>query len=59
MNSKLCGGKFYKALFNLIRKNLFQIDDMVSGLVVAQLLFLQSENSKKPVHIYINSPGKN
>lgn len=33
------------------------IDDFVSGLVVAQLLFLQSESNKKPVHMYINSPG--
>ncbi|XP_035225187.1 ATP-dependent Clp protease proteolytic subunit-like [Stegodyphus dumicola] len=31
-------------------------DDMAS-LVVAQLLFLQSESSKKPIHMYINSPG--
>ena len=30
---------------------------MYSSLVVAQLLFLQSEDSKKPIHIYINSPG--
>ncbi|XP_054278402.1 ATP-dependent Clp protease proteolytic subunit, mitochondrial [Macrosteles quadrilineatus] len=33
------------------------IDDSLSSLVVAQLLFLQSESSKKPVHMYINSPG--
>lgn len=26
-------------------------------MVVAQLLFLQSESSKKPIHLYINSPG--
>ena len=25
---------------------------------MAQLLFLQSESNKKPIHIYINSPGK-
>lgn len=31
-------------------------DDMAS-LVVAQLLFLQSESDKKPIHMYINSPG--
>jgi len=30
----------------------------MSSLVVAQLLFLQSESSKKPVHMYINSPGE-
>lgn len=34
-----------------------QIHDELSSVVVAQLLFLQSENSKKPVHMYINSPG--
>lgn len=33
------------------------ITDDVSSLVVAQLLFLQSESSKKPIHMYINSPG--
>lgn len=33
------------------------ITDDLSSLVVAQLLFLQSESSKKPVHMYINSPG--
>ena len=33
------------------------VDDMISSLVVAQLLFLQSESSKKPIHMYINSPG--
>ncbi|KAI3639372.1 hypothetical protein MIR68_002902 [Amoeboaphelidium protococcarum] len=34
-----------------------QIDDSVSALVVAQLLFLEAEDSSKPVSIYINSPG--
>ena len=34
-----------------------QIHDELSSVVIAQLLFLQSENSKKPVHMYINSPG--
>ncbi|GFY52163.1 ATP-dependent Clp protease proteolytic subunit, mitochondrial [Trichonephila inaurata madagascariensis] len=33
------------------------ISDDMSSLVVAQLLFLQSESSKKPIHMYINSPG--
>jgi ATP-dependent Clp protease protease subunit len=33
------------------------VDDMLASVVVAQLLFLQSESSKKPIHIYINSPG--
>ncbi|PAV57287.1 hypothetical protein WR25_25664 [Diploscapter pachys] len=33
------------------------IDDHVASAVVAQLLFLQSESGKKPIHMYINSPG--
>jgi ATP-dependent Clp protease protease subunit len=33
------------------------IDDQVANLVVAQLLFLESENADKDVHLYINSPG--
>lgn len=33
------------------------INDDVASLIVAQLLFLQSESNKKPIHMYINSPG--
>ena len=33
------------------------IDDNVANLVVAQLLFLESENPDKDIHLYINSPG--
>lgn len=33
------------------------IDDNVANLIVAQLLFLQSEDPKKDIHVYINSPG--
>jgi len=33
------------------------VDDHVANLVVAQLLFLESENPDKDVHFYINSPG--
>ena len=33
------------------------IDDHVANLVVAQLLFLESENPEKDIHLYINSPG--
>ncbi len=34
-----------------------EIDDFVANIVVAQLLFLQMEDSEKDVHIYVNSPG--
>ena len=33
------------------------IEDYVANLVVAQLLYLESENPDKDVHLYINSPG--
>jgi ATP-dependent Clp protease protease subunit len=33
------------------------VDDMVSNLIIAQLLFLQMTDPKKDVHLYINSPG--
>ena len=33
------------------------IDDFMANVVVAQLLFLESENPDKDVHLYINSPG--
>lgn len=33
------------------------IDDYMANLVVAQLLFLESENPDKDIHVYINSPG--
>ncbi|MBE6399241.1 MAG: ATP-dependent Clp endopeptidase proteolytic subunit ClpP [Lentisphaerae bacterium] len=33
------------------------IDDQVAGLIVAQLLFLQAEDPKKDIDLYINSPG--
>ncbi|MBA0446997.1 ATP-dependent Clp protease proteolytic subunit [Stenotrophomonas maltophilia] len=34
-----------------------EVDEAVSALVCAQLLFLESENPEKPIHLYINSPG--
>ena len=34
-----------------------EIDDNVANLVIAQMLFLESEDPDKDIHIYINSPG--
>ena len=34
-----------------------QIEDHMANLIVAQLLFLESENPEKDIHLYINSPG--
>jgi len=33
------------------------VDDMISNIVIAQLLFLQMADPKKDIHLYINSPG--
>lgn len=33
------------------------VDDHVANVIVAQLLFLESENPDKDIHLYINSPG--
>ena len=34
-----------------------EVNEAVSALVCAQLLFLEAENPDKPIHLYINSPG--
>jgi len=34
-----------------------QVDDQISNALVAQMLFLQADDPKKDIHMYINSPG--
>lgn len=34
-----------------------QIDDAVANIIIAQMLFLESEDSKKDIRLYVNSPG--
>jgi ATP-dependent Clp protease protease subunit len=34
-----------------------QIDDVLANTIIAQLLFLQTEDSEKDIHLYVNSPG--
>ena len=34
-----------------------EVNDNVSAVVCAQLLFLEAEDPKKPINLYINSPG--
>lgn len=34
-----------------------QVDDNIANLIIAQLLFLESEDSEKDIYLYINSPG--
>ena len=55
------GERAYDIYSRLLKENIIflggPIDDHVANLVIAQLLFLQSEDPKKEVNIYINSPG--
>lgn len=55
------GERAYDIYSRLLRERIVcvmgPIDDSVASLVIAQLLFLQSESNKKPIHMYINSPG--
>lgn len=55
------GERAYDIYSRLLRENIIflggPIDDHVANLVIAQLLFLQSEDPKKDISIYINSPG--
>ncbi len=55
------GERAYDIFSRLLRDNIIfldgPIDDHVANLVIAQMLFLQSEDSKKDIHFYINSPG--
>ena len=43
----------YSEQYNLLGG---EIDDYVANIVIAQLLFLQSEDPKKDVSLYVNSP---
>lgn len=55
------GERAYDIYSRLLRERIIflggPIDDHVANLVIAQLLFLQNEDSKKDISIYINSPG--
>ncbi len=55
------GERAYDIYSRLLKDNIIflsgPIDDHVANIVIAQLLFLQSEDSKKDISLYINSPG--
>ena len=55
------GERAYDIYSRLLKDNIVflggAIDDHVANLVIAQLLFLQSEDPKKEIYLYINSPG--
>jgi len=55
------GERSYDLYSRLLRERIIflgtPIDDTVANLVCAQLLFLESEDPDKDIHLYINSPG--
>jgi len=55
------GERAYDIYSRLLRERILfigsPIDDNVASLVIAQLLFLESEDPEKDINIYINSPG--
>ncbi len=55
------GERAYDIYSRLLRENIIflggPIDSNTASIVIAQMLFLQSENSKKDIQLYINSPG--
>jgi ATP-dependent Clp protease protease subunit len=55
------GERAYDIYSRLLKENIIflggPIDDDVANIIIAQLLFLQSEDPKKDIKLYINSPG--
>ena len=55
------GERYYDLFSRLLRDRIVFIDgeitDAMADVIVAQLLFLESENSEKDISVYINSPG--
>src|ERR1051326_7078819 len=55
------GERAYDIYSRLLRDNIIfigtPIDDTVANLVIAQMLFLESEDPEKDIYLYINSPG--
>lgn len=55
------GERAYDIYSRLLKENIIflggAIDDDTANIIIAQLLFLQSEDPKKDIRLYINSPG--
>ena len=55
------GERAYDIYSRLLKENIIflggQIDDNMANIVIAQLLFLEAENPKKDITLYVNSPG--
>lgn len=55
------GERSYDIYSRLLKERIIflgsEVDDVISNLIVAQLLFLESEDPEKDIFLYINSPG--
>lgn len=55
------GERAYDIFSRLLKERIVflgsQVNDDVANLIIAQLLFLESEDPEKEIHLYINSPG--
>src|SRR6266705_1895398 len=55
------GERAYDIFSRLLKERIIflgtPIDDNIASLVIAQMLFLESEDPDKDIHLYINSPG--
>src|SRR6266581_2413777 len=55
------GERAYDIYSRLLKDNVIflgqPIDDTIANLIIAQMLFLESENAEKDISFYINSPG--
>lgn len=55
------GERFYDIFSRLLKERVVfcqgPVNDVMANLLVAQLLFMETEDSKSPVQMYINSPG--
>jgi ATP-dependent Clp protease protease subunit len=55
------GERYYDIYSRLLKDRIIfvdaQIDEIMASLIVAQLLFLESEDPERDIHLYINSPG--
>ncbi len=55
------GERAYDIYSRLLKERIvfvgFPIDDTIASLIIAQLLFLESEDPDKDIHLYINTPG--
>jgi ATP-dependent Clp protease protease subunit len=61
VESSARGERAYDLYSRLLRERIVflgtGVDDTVANLICAQMLFLESEDSDKDIHLYINSPG--